>query len=111
MKTETQAILTLIDKPYDEYNAILPLIKQKLGYERIPAFEATLVEELPLTTARRAYRAAIMVAMGEDKVYREINHQRPVQHEKRKSLKADIDRGMADVTAGRTVKFERGKKK
>ena len=52
-----------------------------------------------------------MVAMGEDKVYREINHQRPVQHEKRKSLKADIDRGMADVTAGRTVKFERGKKK
>jgi hypothetical protein len=87
MKAETQSILTLIEKPYDEYNAILPLIKQKLGYERIPAFEATLVEELPLTTARRAYRAAIMVAMGEDKgVYRETEHQRPVQ-EKRKFSK------------------------
>jgi hypothetical protein len=87
MKTETAAILTLIEKPYDEYNAILPLIKQKLGYERIPAFEATLVEELPLTTARRAYRAAIMVAMDEEKVYREINHQRPAPDKRKFSKK------------------------
>ncbi len=76
MKAETQSILTLVNKPYDEYNAILPLIKQKLGYDRVALFETALTEELPLTTARRAYRAAIMVAMGEDKVYREVAHQR-----------------------------------
>jgi hypothetical protein len=78
MNPETQSILTLTDKPYDEYNAILPIIKQKLGAERVPVFESVLVEELPLTTARRAFRTAIQVAMGEDKVYREIDHQKPV---------------------------------
>jgi hypothetical protein len=89
MKAETQSILSLIaDKSYDEYNNILPIIKQKLGHERVQAFEATLIEELPLTTARRAYRAAIMVAMGEEKVYREINHQRPVLEKKPKKVVA-----------------------
>lgn len=78
MNPETQSILTLTDKPYDEYNAILPVIKQKLGAGRIPVFESVLVEELPLTTARRAFRTAIQVAMGEEKVYRETEHQKAV---------------------------------
>lgn len=78
MNPVTQSILTLTEQPYDEYNAILPVIKQKLGADRTPVFETVLVEELPLTTARRAYRTAIMVAMGEEKVYREIDHQKPI---------------------------------
>jgi hypothetical protein len=78
MKPETQSILSLTEKPYDEYNAILPVIKQKLGHDRTPVFETTLVEELPLTTCRRAYRTAIMVACGEPKVYRETEHQKSV---------------------------------
>jgi hypothetical protein len=78
MKPKTQSILSLTEKPYDEYNAILPVIKQKLGRVRAPVFETTLVEELPLTTCRRAYRTAIMVACGESKVYRETEHQKPV---------------------------------
>ena len=75
MKPETQSILSLTEKPYDEYNAILPVIKQKLGHDRAPVFETTLVEELPLTTCRRAYRTAICIAMGEANVYRETEHQ------------------------------------
>ena len=83
MKLETQSILALTDnKTYDEYNAILPIIKQKLG-DRTPIFVSTLVEELPLTTCRRAYRTAIMVACGEDKVYREIVQQRAINTFKR----------------------------
>ena len=78
MNPETQSILSLTDTPYDNYNAILPIIKQRLGVERTSVFETVLGEELPLTTVRRAYRAAIMVAMGEPKVYREIDHQKPV---------------------------------
>jgi hypothetical protein len=78
MKPETQSILTLTEKSYDEYNAILPLIKQQLG-DRTPVFESILVEELPLTTCRRAYRTAIMVACGENRVYRETEHQKPLE--------------------------------
>jgi hypothetical protein len=78
MKPETQSILSLTEASYDKYNAILPVIKQKLGRDRAPVFETTLVEELPLTTCRRAYRTAIMVACGESKVYRETEHQKPV---------------------------------
>ena len=78
MKPETQSLLSLTEKPYDEFNAILPVIKTKLGADRTSVFERTLVEELPLTTARRAYRTGIMVAMEEPKVYREINHQKPI---------------------------------
>jgi hypothetical protein len=70
MKPETLSILSLTDKPYDEYNDVLPAIKQKLGYDRSSTFVQTLTEELPLTTARRAYRTAIMVACGEP-AYRE----------------------------------------
>ena len=84
MNVETLSILNLTEKSYDEYNVILPLIKQKLGDTRVPTFIATLVEELPLTTVRRAYRTAIMVAMGEDKVYREVEHQLLVKKKVRK---------------------------
>lgn len=81
MKPETQSILSLTEKPYDEFNATLPVIKQKLGHDRAPVFVSTLVEELPFTTCRRAYRTAIMVACGEPKVYREVEHQKPVTTE------------------------------
>jgi hypothetical protein len=76
MNTLTTELIAMTNVPYDGFNAILPLIKQKLG-NRSHTFEAVLVEELPLTTARRAYRTAIMVACGEDKVYREVEHQKP----------------------------------
>lgn len=78
MNPETQSILTLTESPYDQYNANLLTIKQRLGAQRVPIFESVLVEELPLTTVRRAFRTAIQVAMGEEKVYREIDHQKPV---------------------------------
>jgi hypothetical protein len=82
MNVLTTELVKLTEQPYDAYNAILPLIKQKLGNERVSVFEHTLMEELPLTTARRAYRTAIQVAMGE-KAYRETEHQKPEQHEKK----------------------------
>jgi len=72
MKTLTTSLLALVPQPYDEYNAILPQIKEKLaksdivGKQRVQTFETVLAEELPLTTARRAYRTAICIAMGED---------------------------------------------
>ena len=79
MKPETQSILSFTERPYDEYNAILPVIKVKLGADRTSVFERTLAEELPLTTCRRAYRTAIMVAMNESKAYREAEHQKPLE--------------------------------
>lgn len=72
MDAVTKQLLALIEQPYDTYNAILPKIKEMLSEpERIEAFERVLGEELPLTTARRAYRSAIKIAMGEQDVYRE----------------------------------------
>lgn len=67
MHQTTEYLLSLIAQPYDNYNAILLEIKEILAEpDRLDAFERTLMEELPLTTARRAYRAAIQTAMGED---------------------------------------------
>ena len=72
MHPDTVAMLKLTEQSYDNYNDILPKIKEILNEpERIDAFEKVLEQELPLTTARRAYRSAIKVAMGEDNVYRE----------------------------------------
>ena len=72
MHPDTVAMLKLTDQPYDTYNDILPKIKEILAEsERVDAFEKVLEQELPLTTARRAYRSAIKTAMGEDNVYRE----------------------------------------
>jgi hypothetical protein len=72
----TEQLLALTEQPYDNYNHILKEIKEILGSfdnlpERVEAFEITLKEELPLTTARRAYRTAIRLAMGEENVPRE----------------------------------------
>jgi len=72
MHETTEYLLSLTEQPYDNYNAILKEIKELLeDPDRIEAFERILLEELPLTTARRAYRSAIQIAMGEDNVYRE----------------------------------------
>lgn len=68
----TAELLRLIEKPYDEYNAVLDEIKTKLPLDvQVTTFEQILAEELPLTTARRAFRTAVRVAMGEQNVYRE----------------------------------------
>jgi hypothetical protein len=66
MKPETLSLIALSDKPYDEYNTVLPVIKARLGADRAAIFERVLAEELPLSTARRAYRTAIKVALGEE---------------------------------------------
>ena len=66
----TKKLLALTDQPYDSYNAILPEIKGLLA-DRAGDFERVLAQELPLTTARRAYRTAIKAAMGEPDVSRE----------------------------------------
>jgi len=72
MHPDTKRMLALVDQPYDNYNANLPKIKEILAEpERIEAFERVLAEELPLTTARRAYRSAVKIAMAEENVYRE----------------------------------------
>lgn len=71
MKNETIALLKLTEQPYDEYNHILPVIKSKMDDKQVATFERVLAEELPLTTARRAYRTAIKVALDEPKVLRE----------------------------------------
>ena len=72
LKSLTKTILLLIDQPYENYNEILPQIKALLEFPvRVETFENVLGEELPLTTARRAYRSAIKIAMGEEDVYRE----------------------------------------
>jgi len=72
----TDTLLKMTERPYDDYNEILPQIKDRLAAVdnnelRVLTFEQVLEEELPLTTARRAYRTAIRIAMGEDKVFRE----------------------------------------
>lgn len=87
MKPETQSLLSTTDVSYDEYNAALLAIKQKLGTDRSAIFERVLAEELPLTTCRRAYRTAIMVACDEPKVYRETEHQKPVDQKGEKLKK------------------------
>lgn len=65
-------LLKLTEKLYDDHNAILEQIKSKLPFDaQVATFNQILSEELPLTTARRAFRTAIRVAMGEQNVYRE----------------------------------------
>lgn len=71
-------MLKLTEQSYDNYNAILPKIKEILAEpERVEAFEKVLEQELPLTTARRAYRTAVKIAMGEDNVSREWRPEQP----------------------------------
>jgi len=85
MKPDTQKLLLLTNCSYDEYNKVLPEIKKRLlgmlaGTDRVKTFEKVLEEELPLTTARRAYRTAILVAMGEEKVYREFQTKEDIKN-------------------------------
>lgn len=78
LKPITLELLALTDQPYDQFNVILPKIKKEIsgfdlvGHQRVGVFEAALQEELPLTTARRAFRTAIKLALGEDEVIREF---------------------------------------
>lgn len=72
MNDLTEELLALTEQPYDKYNAILSEIKYLMTEpERVDTFERVLAQELPLTTARRAYRTAIRIAMGQQNVYRE----------------------------------------
>lgn len=90
-KPLTTSLLSLTDKDYDLYNVdVLPQIKRGLqradvfGRTRVETFEQVLAEELPHTTARRAYRTAILVAMGEEGVVREYKP-KPKQAPRKKS--------------------------
>jgi hypothetical protein len=88
LSTVTDALLAMTLCPYDEYNTILPQIKKQLALinkNGVATFEKTLFEELPLTTARRAYQTAIRVALGQDNVFREY-----VPPQKSKSKKKSI---------------------
>ena len=68
----TAELLALTEKSYDEYNVVLTDIMTRLPFDaQLQTFQRVLGEELPLTTARRAYRTAIRVAMGEENVFRE----------------------------------------
>ena len=84
-------LIALTDRPYDEYNSILPQIKYQLevydDQNRDLTFEQILTEELPLTTARRAYRTAIRVALGEKDVFREYVPPRKPKSKKKVSGK------------------------
>jgi len=78
-------LLALTERPYDEYNTVLTEITTRLPLDvQVRTFQRVLGEELSLTTARRAYRTAIRVAMGEENVPREYSP-KPVKSTKRKS--------------------------
>lgn len=77
MQPLTSRVLALADQPYDTYNDALRQIKGALGPDGTEAFERVLAEELPWTTARRAFRTACMVAAGEKDVPRECRGWRP----------------------------------
>jgi hypothetical protein len=65
-------LLALTERPYDEYNAVLTEVMTRLPLDvQVQTFQQVLGEELPLTTARRAYRTAIRIAMGQEDVHRE----------------------------------------
>ena len=62
----------MTNRPYDEYNTVLTEIMTRLPFEaQVETLQRVLTEELPYTTARRAFRTAIRVAMGEENVTRE----------------------------------------
>lgn len=62
----TNELLALTEKSYDEYNTVLSEIMTRLPLDaQVQTFQKVLAEELPWQTARRAYRIAVRVAMGE----------------------------------------------
>jgi hypothetical protein len=79
----TAELLALAEKSYDEYNTVLTEIVTRLPLDvQVRTFQRVLGEELSLTTARRAYRTAIRVAMGEENVPREYSP-KPVKPRKK----------------------------
>ncbi len=79
----TAELLKLTEKSYDEYNTVLSDIMTRLPFDaQVQTFQQVLTEELPLTTARRAYRTAIRVAMGEEGVTREYQPRSPKPRKK-----------------------------
>jgi hypothetical protein len=83
----TAELLALTEKSYDEYNTVLTEIMTRLPLDvQVQTFQKVLGEELSLTTARRAYRTAIRVAMGEENVPREYQP-RPEKPRKKNNLK------------------------
>ena len=64
MNQETLSLLAMADISYDEYNNILPQIKERLGDEHIGGFRAALRKALPSMTLRKATKAAILHVMG-----------------------------------------------
>lgn len=75
----TSELLKLTDQSYDQYNVVLEQIMTRLPLDvQVQTFQQVLGEELPLTTARRAYRTAIRIAMGQEDVHREYSP-RPVK--------------------------------
>jgi hypothetical protein len=73
LRTLTASLLALVNKPYDEYNAVLTEIRTRLPLDvQLETFERVLGEELTCAPARRAYKTAILVAMGEDSAHREF---------------------------------------
>ncbi len=84
-------LLELTNRPYDEYNAVLEQIMTRLPLDvQVNTFQQVLSEELPLTTARRAYRTAIKVAMGEEKVFREPRPRPTTPRKKNISKKSTV---------------------
>jgi type III secretory pathway component EscV len=79
----TAELLALTEKSYDEYNTVLTEIMTRLPFEaQVQTFQRVLEEELPLTTARRAYRTAVRVAMGEEDIFREYQPKPVKPHKK-----------------------------
>jgi len=79
----TAELLALTEKSYDEYNTVLTDVMTRLPFDaQVQTFQKVLGEELPLTTARRAYRTAIRVAMGEENVSREYQPKPVKPHKK-----------------------------
>ena len=74
MKPLAANLIALTEQPYYNYNTILPRIKKSIldsdmvGDQRLETFERVLSEEMPFTTARRAYQTAIKLALGEEAV-------------------------------------------
>src|SRR5208282_1110370 len=80
-------LLALTERPYDGYNTVLTEVMTRLPFDaQVQTFQQVLGEELPLTTARRAYRTAIRVAMGQENVHREYQP-RPEKSRKKNNLK------------------------
>lgn len=68
---KAEAILKLTGASYDEWNTVMPLVRERIkawdfiGHKRVETFDRVLGHELLENPARRATRFAILVAVGE----------------------------------------------